>query len=192
MGKGQGYFAVLLFGQGFWEHVGTYKLELIKENIMDYSLINTAFTALRAAKDISTAAIELRDWNQMVGEMTKINGELLKAQDALFTHNANLLELQHEMAQMVNDLRLAKEALAERGRYSLFEIGRGKLVYRFNVVQSESEGAEAIAKQPIHYLCQPCFDLGRKMVLRLYPDAADGPVACCPHCQDFFNAEWAR
>lgn len=159
---------------------------------MDLSLISTAFTALRAAKDIGNAAIELRDWNQMVGEITKINGELLKAQDALFTHNANLLELQQQMTQMINDLRLANEALAERGRYTLFEIGRGKLVYRFNVVQAESEGAEALAHQPIHYLCQPCFDLGRKMVLQLYPDAADGPVACCPHCKSFFNAELAR
>lgn len=158
---------------------------------MDYSLISTAMASLRLAKDLSNAAIELRDWNQMAGEITKINGELLKAYDALFTHSASLLDLQEKYAQMVNDLRQANEALAERGRYTLFEIGRGKLVYRLNVVQAKGDAAEAVRHEPVHYLCQPCFDLGRKMVLRLYPDAADGPAACCPHCKDFFNAERA-
>lgn len=159
---------------------------------MDYSLISTAFNALRAAKDIGNAAIELRDWNQMATEITKINGELLKAQDALFAHNASLLNLQQQNAQMVDDLRKAKEALAERGRYTLFEIGRGKLVYRANIIQPQSDAAITVAPEPMHYLCQPCFDLGRKMVLQLYLDAADGPVACCPHCKQFFNAELAR
>lgn len=159
---------------------------------MDYSLISTAMASLRLAKDLSTAAVELRDWNQMVGEITKINGELLKAQDALFTHSTSLLDLQKKLAEMDHDLRQANEALAERGRYALFEIGRGKLVYRLNVVQAKGDAAEAVHHEPIHYLCQPCFDLGRKMVLRLYPDAADGPVARCPQCKDFFNAELAR
>ncbi|MDO8941520.1 MAG: hypothetical protein Q7U98_20365 [Methylicorpusculum sp.] len=159
---------------------------------MDYSLISSAIASLRAAKDIGNAALELREWNLVVGEMTKINGELLKAYDALFTHSADLLDLQEKYAKAVNELRQANEVLAERGRYTLFEIGRGKLVYRFNVVQAESEGSEAVTHQPVHYLCQPCFDLGRKMVLQLYLDAADGPVAACPHCKQFFNAELVR
>jgi hypothetical protein len=159
---------------------------------MDYSLISTAMASLRLAKDLSNAAVELRDWNQMVGEITKINGELLKAYDALFTHSASLLDLQEKYAQMVNELRQANEALAERGRYALFEIGRGKLVYRLNVIQTKGDTTEAVHHEPVHYLCQPCFDLGRKMVLLVYPDADDGAVACCPSCKQFFNAEWAR
>lgn len=158
---------------------------------MDYSLINAAIGSLRLAKDIGNAAIELRDWNQLAGEMAKINGELLKAQEALFTHSSSLLELQEKYTQVVNELRKAQEIIAERERYALFEIGSGKFVYRLNTLPSVGEAAAPTAIEPMHYLCQPCFDLGRKMVLLVYPDAADGPVACCPSCKKFFNAEWA-
>ncbi|HEY8037980.1 MAG TPA: hypothetical protein VIF37_20595, partial [Methylobacter sp.] len=90
---------------------------------MDYSLISTAMASLRLAKDLSNAAVELRDWNHMVGEITKINGELLKAYDALFTHRSSLFELQEKYTQVVNELRKAQEVIAERERYALFEIG---------------------------------------------------------------------
>jgi hypothetical protein len=159
---------------------------------MDFSLISAAVTSLRAAKDIGTAAIELRDWNQMVGELTKMNGELLKAQDALFAHNASLLELHGKYADACNELRKMKDALNERSRYALFEIGAGKFAYRLKVGGTGEAPFVPGADEPMHYLCQPCFDAGRKMVLQLYLDAADGPVAMCPHCKHFFEAERAR
>lgn len=128
---------------------------------MDYSLIAAAVNSLRLAKDIGTAAVDLRDWHQVASEIAKINSELLNAQNVI----------------------------AERERYTLFEIGRGKFVYRVKTVHRNNEAITEAAVNPIHYLCQPCFDLGRKMVLQLYLNAADGPVACCPQCKGFFNAE---
>lgn len=159
---------------------------------MDFSLISAAVNSLRLAKDIGSAAVELRDFNQMAGEFAKMNGELLKAQDALFAHNASLLELHGKYADACDELRKMKDALNERGRYALFEIGAGKFAYRLKVGGAGEAVAVPGADEPMHYLCQPCFDAGRKMVLRLYPNAADGPGAECPQCAKYFNAERAR
>jgi hypothetical protein len=158
---------------------------------MDFSLISAAVNSLRIAKDIGSAAIELRDFNQMSAEFSKMNGELLKAQDALFAHNASLLELHGKYADVCDELRKMKDALNERGRYTLFEIGAGKFAYRLKVPGKGEASVMPGADEPMHYLCQPCFDAGRKMVLHLYPDAADGPGAMCPKCAKYLNAELA-
>lgn len=159
---------------------------------MDFSLISAAVSSLRIAKDIGTAAVELRDWNQLSGEIAKMNGELLKAQDALFAHNASLLELHGKYADVCDELRKLKDAANERGRYALFEIGAGKFAYRLKVGGAGEAVAVPGADEPMHYLCQPCFDAGRKMVLKLYPNSMSGPGAECPQCGKFFNAEWAK
>ena len=159
---------------------------------MDFSLISAAVNSLRLAKDIGSSAIELRDFNQLAGEMAKMNGELLKAQDALFAHQTTLLEMHGKYADACNELRELKDALNERGRYALFEIGAGKFAYRLKVGGAGEPSVVPGANEPMHYLCQPCFDDGRKMVLQLYSDAADGPGAMCPHCGKYFNAERAR
>lgn len=158
---------------------------------MDFSLIGAAVNSLRLAKDIGAAAIELRDWNQMADEFAKMNGELLKAQDALFAHNAALLDLHGKYADACNELRKMQDALNERGRYTLFEIGTGKFAYRLKFSDVAKVAGEPGVDEPMHFLCQPCFDAGRKMVLLLYPRSANGPVAQCPHCKHFFNAERA-
>lgn len=159
---------------------------------MDFSLIGAAVNSLRLAKDIGTAAIELRDWNQMAGELTKMNGELLKVQDALFAHNMTLLEMHGKYADACNELRDMKEAMNERGRYALFEIGTGQFAYRLKVGDAGLSSLEPGTNEPMHYLCQPCFDADRKMVLQLFPNAADGPGAMCPHCRHYFDAERIR
>ncbi|MDD5297645.1 MAG: hypothetical protein PHU46_12100 [Rhodocyclaceae bacterium] len=158
---------------------------------MDLSLINGAFTSLKLAKDIGLAAMELRDWNKMASEIAKMNTELFKAHDALFGLQRTLFELDGNYRDTARELDKAQEALAERGRYALFEIGLGQFVYRVELPElGRNDGGPAIV-EPTHYLCQPCFDAGRKMVLRLYLNAADGPVAVCPHCRDYINAERA-
>lgn len=159
---------------------------------MDFSLIAAAVNSLRLAKEIGAAAVELRDWNQVAAEFAKMNGELLKAQDALFAHNAALLELHGKYADACDELRKLKQALDERSRYALFEIGAGKFAYRLKVGSTGQALAVPGGNEPMHYLCQPCFDAGRKRVLQLYPDAVGGPGAMCPRCDKYFNAERAR
>lgn len=158
---------------------------------MDFSLISAAASSLRMATEIGAAALSLRDFNQLASEMAKMNGELLKAQQALFAHQTTLLDIQAKYAEATKELAQAHHTLQQRERYALFEIGAGKFVYRSQPAQGQENSGIAITGEPVHYLCQSCFDAGRKLVLQLFPDAADGPVAQCPSCQYFFNCEWA-
>ena len=59
---------------------------------MDASRISAAFGSIKAAKDLATAAIAVRDWNLVATEFAKLYDQVLNAQEALFTHNAQLLQ----------------------------------------------------------------------------------------------------
>ena len=132
---------------------------------MDFGLISAAAASITAAVDISRAAAGLRDSALIAAEVAKINDQLLQAQQALFRHNADLLSLQQQHFETAQKLRKAEEALAERGRYSLFEVGQGNWAYRVNFAPQQGGTSEPGATQTPHYLCQPCFDGGRKSVL---------------------------
>lgn len=149
---------------------------------MDLASISTAVSALKAAKDIGQAAVAFRDFNQAAGAIAQINEQLLKAQDSLFTHNAQLMELQQQHFEAREELRKLKEALAEKARYTLFEISPGEFVYRSDVVPQQGGSGEPGAAQPLHYLCQTCFDKGSKSVLQ-----KPGDRLYCPLCKTAYG-----
>ena len=150
---------------------------------MDPSLISAAIGSIRAAKDLATAAVSVRDWNLVATELAKVNEQLLRAQDALFSHNAQLLEMQQELFAAKDELRRAKETLAERGRYALSETSRGAWAYRERPlpVDQNSNAANADSSR-VHYVCQPCFDAGKKAILQIGADLG-GALLHCPLCK---------
>ena len=134
---------------------------------MDYSLISVTATAITAAKELGKAAMGLRDFNQVAVAMSQINEQLLKAQDSLFTHNSQLAQLQSQYFEATQKLRELEETVRQRGRYSLFELATGNFVYRVNVAPEAGHMGDPTLTEPLHYLCQPCFDKGVKGVLGL-------------------------
>jgi len=122
---------------------------------MDISLVTGAVTAIQAARTLGSAALKIRDFNQFAGTITQINEQLLKAQESLFTHNAEMMELQQKYHEACEQLRRLKAAAKDREGYVLREMGPGVFAYL-------SEGRA----EPLHYLCQPCFDKGVKSVLQ--------------------------
>ena len=133
---------------------------------MDFSMISSASAAITAAKELGKAMIGLRDFNQIAGKVSEINSMLLKAQESLLAHNAQLLQLQNDHFKTSQELRELKETLSERGRYSLFEISPGNFVYRIDVSPVSGHAGDPVSSEPKHYLCQACFDKGIKVVLQ--------------------------
>ena len=133
---------------------------------MALSEIGLLISTLTNAKQLAQAAMDLRDFNSQTAAITEINGQLLKAQEQLFVHQSQLLQLQEQHFEAREELRKLKEAQAERERYSLFDVGEGQFVYRVNLVPEQSGAAEPAAAEPLHYLCQPCFDGRVKSVLQ--------------------------
>jgi hypothetical protein len=154
---------------------------------MDFSLIKAAVTSIGAAKELGQAMVGVRDFNMVAGTVAQINEQLLKAQDALFTHNANLSELQQENFELREQLRAIKELVAQRGRYSLFEITKGSFVYRAYATQRVGHDGNPVPAEPEHYICQACFDGGIKVVLQR--STFYGSVKlCCSRCKAEYAA----
>lgn len=138
----------------------------MEDALLDLSLISTAVRSIGAAKELGQAMLGVRDFNMVASTVTQINEQLLKAQDALFTHNADMSELQQKNIEMLQELRAMKELIAERGRYALFEPTKGYFVYRVKAVESIGHDGNPVAAQPDHCVCQRCFDSGVKVVLQ--------------------------
>jgi hypothetical protein len=150
---------------------------------MDASQIGIVVTSLNTAKDIAKAMIGIRDHNLVADKLAALNDQLLKAQNALLAHNAAMFELQNEKFEACEELRKLKEALSERSRYALVDLGQGHLAYRMNIAPQEGGTGEPAAAQTPHYVCQPCYDNGRKVVLqRSYVMGIPGGLEC-PVCK---------
>lgn len=153
---------------------------------MDMTLVTGTVGALRVAVDIGKAAIGIRDANKLAEVVVSMNEQLLNAQQSLFAHNAELLDLQQQYFQTTQELREAKEALADRRRYALFDIGDRQFVLRADARPASSGPGEPVAAEPEHYVCQPCFEGSSKtkVVLQHFGKAAGRRAGwLCPACK---------
>jgi len=133
---------------------------------MDFSLFSAAVTAVTSARELTKTVIDLRDFNQVAITVSKINEQLLKAQESLFTHNTMLLDLQNQHFKACEELREIKKTISESQRYSLVEISHGIFVYGMNVAPQFSDISKPSSSEPMHYICQSCFQKGIKSVLQ--------------------------
>lgn len=133
---------------------------------MDMASIGTAFAAIDLIRKGLSAAIDVRDFNKAAAELAKLNEALIGAQNAILAQNSALFVLQNEKFEITEKLRKLEEAVAERGRYSLFELTPGHYAYRVNLPPQDDGAGNPSSTEPVHYLCQACFDGGRKVVLQ--------------------------
>lgn len=149
---------------------------------MDMTAIASLASAISAAKEIAQGAIGMRDAVLVKEATALLLQRLLEAQNALLAHNTALLQLQNEQFEAREEIRKLQEAASERGRYTLFALAPGKFAYRMNVAPEQSGSSEPGSAEPMHYVCQGCFDQGRKSVLRI-----GQYEALCPLCKDRFT-----
>lgn len=125
----------------------------------------------------------IRDFNLVAEKAAAINEQLLKAQEALLAHNAAMFELQDKYFEAREELRKLQEAASERGRYTLFKFPQGHLAYRMNVTPQLGGASQPGSTEPEHYVCQPCFDNGRKVVLQQHLVMGAECGLICPVCK---------
>lgn len=148
---------------------------------MDFSLISGLVSTLKATYDLGNAAMGVRDANQFATTLAQINDQLLKAQQSLFAVSGQAMEMQQQLAKLQEECRKLKAAAEERGRYALVEIGTGNFALQSKV--DVGGMSDPIAAEPVHYVCQPCFDKGVKAVLGITLSTM-GTVRyqTCPNC----------
>ncbi|KGU41834.1 hypothetical protein [Xanthomonas citri] len=148
---------------------------------MDFASITTVVSSIKAAQELLSAAVGLRDANQAAAIVSKINEQLLAAQQGLLSHNVMLLQLQQENFETAKQLRELKEAIAKKDSYPLVDIGNGALAYAVDV-QTGGESDPEIP-QTQHHLCQICWDRdGLRSVLQPAPRYGGGIYRVCNYC----------
>lgn len=126
------------------------------------TLFSAIGATLKTAQNSINVVLESRDLIKNAPMLQQLGA----AQQSVLTLTAQLFELQNKYLETAEELGKLKKALADRDSYSLFEITKGTFAYRVNIAPEQSGASEPRSTEPVHYVCQPCFDKGIKSVLQ--------------------------
>lgn len=146
--------------------------------MVDGGMISGAIVSLRTMKDMVTALVELRDYEQRRSAAFDVNNKLIDLQ-------GTVMEVQQENAtllQTVSDLK------AELARVSDWNVQKAKYELKAQgkvLVYAMKESVGSI--EPPHSICPKCYQDSKKSILqpeKLFPGGAD--VLVCHVCDSDF------
>ncbi|WP_285414630.1 hypothetical protein [Variovorax sp. efr-133-TYG-130] len=143
---------------------------------MDITLLTGLASSLKTTYDLGVAAVGIRDANKLALTVSEMNQKLLSAQHAVFGALNESMELQKRLLESEELNKQLQAKLSERGRYSLAEVCFGNFAY----VSTPNDSTPN--PEPVHYVCQACFDKGQKSVLRYLHGANNSAYLLCPSC----------
>ena len=118
----------------------------------------SAIGSARAALDLIKLAVAARDDVKVQAALIDANTRLLELSMAALALSEKITALQSELAATQRDKAQIEAKLNDRASYTLHEVRSGAFVY---APKDASSGEE-----PMHYLCQHCYDNGVKSILR--------------------------
>ena len=129
-----------------------------------------------AIKEIAAALVQERDREKLAALKIELTDKILDLQ-------TKLLEVQSAVILERETLRTAQERLREmegsereKARYELAKLGAVGDFFAYRL-RPQSELVER-ASEPTHFVCQPCFDAGKKSVLLVSTGES-----FCPACR---------
>lgn len=140
--------------------------------------ISTLVASVGHIKELADLLIGERDRQKLAAiklelteEALRAKAHLLEVSEATISKDAVIQALRQQIDEMHARQR-------EKERYVLREIsaGRGAFAYQ---LRPSGELAER-SDEPPHFLCQPCFELGLKSVLRLEHFNNGSQALACP------------
>lgn len=118
-----------------------------------------------------------------LSDAAKIQGTVIDLQRAILEAQSSAFEAQQAQAEQVGHIRALEEEMArlkawgaEKENYELKAIGNGAFAY---MLKPAMRGTE-----PPHWLCQHCYENGKKSVLQIQPGLPSGrkETIQCPRC----------
>lgn len=140
---------------------------------MDIPLL---ISSLSAAKTLGGALLDERDRQKAAAIQIQLTEKIIQAQAQLSEVLGTIIskdEALHALRERVRELERAER---ERDRYRLAKLGVAGDFFAYQL-RPTAELTER-GDEPPHFLCQPCFDAGKKSVLSL-----NDTFAICPICK---------
>jgi hypothetical protein len=145
--------------------------------------LNAAISGVTLLRDITGAFIDERDREKLAALKIKLTEQILHLQSELLQVQAAVIEqnrLVESFQKRVAELECAQTV---KSRYRLAKVGSvgNFIAYRLRPVSEVPENAG----EPEHFVCQPCFDAGKRVVLIGY----GGGYWRCPVCKTGVSTE---
>ena len=141
---------------------------------MDLSAITAALGGVQHALGIVEAAADAKKAVDIAGVKVELLTTLAKVIGDLATTNIAQVALAEELRQAKETIARDKKWAREAKRYRLQALGPAAHAYALK--------PEAAGEEPMHHLCQPCYEQQHKMILQ-FSGYADGcRRLSCPRC----------
>lgn len=140
--------------------------------------VSTGLASLRAAVELGGLLVNERDRQKAAAIQIDFTNKLTEAQTQLMELLGTVIDQQRLIATLEKRVREMEASKAEKERYVLSKIGteREFFAYRLRPSAELVERADEVE----HFVCHPCFEGGKKVVIH---GNGDGYWEC-PVCKD--------
>lgn len=122
-------------------------------------------SSLATIKDLGSALFRERDQLKAAAIQIDLTDKVIQAQAQLSQMLAAAIDKDQTIQVLRDQVRALEQAQNERDRYVLHRLGDGSegdyFVYKLRAPADLKERAD----EPEHFVCQTCFDAGKKSVL---------------------------
>ena len=127
------------------------------------SFVAGAKASFAALKNLSLLLINERDRQKAAAIQIEFSEKLIEAQTQLFELLGTVIQQQGNLSVLEQRIRELDARAAEKQRYELAKVGSGREFFAYRL-RPPSELQERADEAP-HFICQPCFEAGKKAVL---------------------------
>lgn len=125
------------------------------------SWIDPIISPLRAAGDVAKGLVDIRDTVKFGEAVIKLQSQILAAQSGALEAKIREGEMAGRIRELEEQLTQKEAWVAEKQRYRLVELPPS--VFAYELIPQSANG------DPQHYICQTCFQRGRKSILHATP-----------------------
>ena len=136
--------------------------------------IGAFISILSVAGTMARGLVEERDRQKAAAIQIELSEKILQAQAKFSEILGTVIEKDGTIQSLRERIRELETNEAEKARYRLAKVGSLGHLLAY-ALRPASELAER-ADEPEHFVCQPCFDAGKKGVLHIGPYAAHCPL----------------
>jgi hypothetical protein len=143
------------------------------------SWADAIMSPLKAAGDVAKGLVDIRDTVKFGEAVIRLQGQILSAQQGALAAQSRESELGDEIRALKARVAEVEGWEAEKKRYALEQLPPGKFVYSLKPDMAHGE--------PLHKLCQTCFQRGKKSILHADDPSSGQYTLTCYECNQYLT-----
>ncbi|HBC7499301.1 TPA: hypothetical protein ACX381_001486 [Klebsiella pneumoniae] len=125
--------------------------------------VNALLSSLTSIGAIGKALLDERDSQKLATLKGDLSNKIIEAQSQFMQLHSTVIEQQRFILTLEERIRELEATSAEKARYQLTKLGTQREFFAY-ALRPDSELPQGTG-EVAHFLCQPCFDAGKKVVL---------------------------